>query len=193
MTKFKGGGDHFGNFIDAVKARDPKLLHRRHPRRPSLLRPQPPGQHLLLPRQAGLGEPRSSTPLAAWKTHEDVADCLERTLKHLAANGVDVAKTPMSLGPAAEDRLGRRDDPRTIRPPAAMLTREYRAPFIVPKAEQGVERHGERAAGVRAAFDLHVAAVEQGQLLDDRKPQPAAENVAASFRCGSARIRRRAA
>ena len=27
VTKFQGGGDHFGNFIDAVKARDHKLLH----------------------------------------------------------------------------------------------------------------------------------------------------------------------
>ena len=51
----KGDGDHFGNFVDAVKARDPKLLARRDPGRPSLLCPQPPGQHLLLSRQAGLG------------------------------------------------------------------------------------------------------------------------------------------
>ena len=27
VKKFKGGGDHFGNFVDAVKARDPKRLH----------------------------------------------------------------------------------------------------------------------------------------------------------------------
>ena len=33
----------------------PQAAPRRHPRRPPLLRPQPPGQRLLLPRQAGLG------------------------------------------------------------------------------------------------------------------------------------------
>ena len=73
--------------------------------------------------------------LADWKTHEDVKDTLERTLRHLAANHVDVSKTPLSLGSvlaidsAQETIIGNAAA-------ATMLTREYRAPFIVPKAEE---------------------------------------------------------
>ena len=56
-----------------------------------------------------------------------MADCLERTLKHLAANGVDLAKTPLTLGPMlkidSQERDGARQprglravDPRVSRP-----------------------------------------------------------------------------
>ena len=80
--------------------------------------------------------PRSTRSARRWprlKTNEDVNDCLERTLKHLAANDVDLAKTPLTLGPmlkidpAAETIVGNAAA-------AALLTREYRAPFLVPKA-----------------------------------------------------------
>ena len=50
--------------------------------------------------------------LAALKTNEDVADCLDRTLEHLAANGVDLAKTPMSLGPMLKIDASQRNGPR---------------------------------------------------------------------------------
>ncbi len=43
----RGGGDHFANFVKAVKARDHKTLERRHRRRPPLKRVLPPGQHRL--------------------------------------------------------------------------------------------------------------------------------------------------
>ena len=46
--------------------------------------------------------PELSKVLAAGSpemTNEDVADCLRRTLQHLAASDVDLGKTPLSLGP----------------------------------------------------------------------------------------------
>ena len=43
----KGGGDHFANFVKAVKARDRKLLERRHRGGPPFERLLPPGQHRL--------------------------------------------------------------------------------------------------------------------------------------------------
>ena len=149
VTKFNGGGDHFGNFVDAVKARNPKLLHGRHPRRPPLLRPQPPGQRLLLPGQAGLGRRDPQDARGAEDQRGRRPSAWSGPLKHLAANGVDLAKTPMSLGPMLkidpqnETILGqpggqRHADPRVPRPvhraqggrglsSATQLTRRVRA------------------------------------------------------------------
>ena len=131
VRKFEGGGDHFGNFVDAVKARDPKLLHA------DILEGHLSCAHSHLANVSYyLGEPASPAEikktLGGWKTNEHAIDCLERTLKHLAANGVDPAKTPLSLGPMLTI------DPQneTVRgnPAAsALLSRAYRAPFIVPK------------------------------------------------------------
>ncbi len=98
VTKFHGGGDHFGNFINAVKARDPKLLHA------DILEGHLSCAHSHLGNVSYyLGKPASADEigqaLGALKTNEDVADCLARTVHHLHANKVDLAKTPMSLGP----------------------------------------------------------------------------------------------
>jgi predicted dehydrogenase len=132
VCTFKGAGDHFGNFVNAVKARDPNMLHA------EAIEGHLSCAHSHLANISYyLGKP--ATPdeirktLGGLKTCEDVSDCLDRTLKHLAANQVDVSKTPLALGPmlkidpAAETIVG---NPAA----AAMLTREsYRAPFIVPK------------------------------------------------------------
>ena len=114
VRKFHGGGDHFGNFIDAVKARDPKLLHA------DILEGHLSCAHSHLANISYyLGKPASveqiGKTLAALSTKEDVADCLQRTLKHLAANGVDLAKTPMSLGPMLKIDAAERNDPRQPR------------------------------------------------------------------------------
>ena len=111
VKKFHGGGDHFGNFVDAVKARDPKLLHA------DVLEGHLSCAHSHLANISYyLGKPASvdeiKHALADWKTHEDVAETLERTLKHLAANDVDLAKTPLMLGPALTIDSGAGDDRR---------------------------------------------------------------------------------
>lgn len=132
VQKFEGGGDHFGNFVEAVRARDPKLL------RAEILE-----GHLscALSHLANvsyyLGQPTPVAEirktLASLKTHENAVECLERTCQHLAANQVDLAKTPMALGPLL------RIDPQAETIPGneaacALLTRPYRPPFVVPKA-----------------------------------------------------------
>jgi len=134
VQRFQGAGDHFGNFIDAVKRRDHKVL------RADILE-----CHLscALSHLANvsyyLGKPASidriKNTLAGLKTNEDAADCLDRTTRHLAANGVDLAGTPLSLGamlaidPKSETIL---NNPEAC----ALLTRQYRAPFVVPKASE---------------------------------------------------------
>ena len=132
VTKFSGGGDHFSNFIDAVKARDHKVLNA------DILEGHLSCAHSHLANVSYyLGEPASvgdiQKTLDALKTNEDVADCLDRTIQHLAANNVDLSKTPMLLGPML--KINAENETVLDNPEAcAMLTREYRAPFIVPKA-----------------------------------------------------------
>ena len=132
VRSFHGGGDHFGNFIDAVLARNPKLL------RADILEGHFPRAHSHLANisyylgPAGVGGEIGKAP-AGLSANEDAADCLQRTIKHLAANGVDLAKTPLSLGPMLKIDGGNEtilDNPAA----SAMLTRECRAPFLVPKA-----------------------------------------------------------
>jgi predicted dehydrogenase len=132
VQKFEGAGDHFGNFIDAVKARNPRLLHA------DILEGHLSCAHSHLANVSYyLGKPASvdeiKTALGALKTNEDMADCLQRTIQHLAANQVDLARTPMSLGPMLKIDANNEtvlDNPVACR----LLTREYRVPFVVPKA-----------------------------------------------------------
>jgi predicted dehydrogenase len=132
VTEFKGTGDHFGNFVDAVKARDPKLL------RADILEGHLSCAHSHLANisyylgQAASPEEIRKT-VKAMKSNDDASDCLDRMLKHLADNGVDLAKTPMAMGPLL--KIDSQNE--TIignEAAAAMLGRQARAPFLIPKA-----------------------------------------------------------
>jgi predicted dehydrogenase len=82
-----------------------------------------------------LGRPATPAEIAKelgkFKAHDDVRETLERTVAHLRENQVDVARTPLTLGaplqlhPEREVFIGQ---PRAD----ALLTREYRRPFVVP-------------------------------------------------------------
>jgi predicted dehydrogenase len=123
---------HFFNFIDAVKARDPKRLHC------DILEGHLTCAHSHLANVSYyLGKPATTDEikkaLGALKTHEDTADCLQRTIEHLAKNKINLRKTPLTLGALLkidQDNETVLDNPEAC----ALLTREYRAPFIVPKA-----------------------------------------------------------
>ena len=133
VRKFSGpSDDHFDNFIRAVRSR-----------RTADLNSDILGGHL----SAGLchlgnisyllGQEQKASPkeilaqLASRKLHDDFRDTFERTRKHLADNGVDIAKTQLTLGPwltfdADKERFvgNTKAD--------ALLTRNYRKPFVVP-------------------------------------------------------------
>jgi predicted dehydrogenase len=134
VTKFKNGDDkhHFANFIKAVRSR--KL---------SDLNGDIEEGHLssalchLGNISYRLGSQMSADELdksiAKLKTTDNAKDTLERTLAHLKDNGVDMAGTKLQVGPVLAF------DPKTETFPGndkanAMLTREYRAPFVVPAA-----------------------------------------------------------
>ncbi|MCU0961305.1 MAG: Gfo/Idh/MocA family oxidoreductase [Pirellulaceae bacterium] len=132
LKEFRGGGDHYGNFLDACLARDPALLHAdaheghlsaaiAHLGNISYYLGQ---QHLVAP--AELKQTLASAP--SLDDNEATAD---RTIQHLVANGVDLEKTPLALGP-----LLRFDPQAEIFPDApeatALVSREYREGFVCP-------------------------------------------------------------
>jgi len=131
IEKLSGkGDDHFGNFVQAVRSRDRGRLNA------EIL-----GGHLSaglchlgnisyrLGRQASPKEVLAQ--LASRKLHDDFRDTFERTREHLAANGVDIEQTRLTLGPWLEFDP---DKERFVGNETAnsMLTREYRGPFVVP-------------------------------------------------------------
>ncbi len=79
-----------------------------------------------------LGKKRSPEQIREGvKANKDLAEALGRMEEHLAANNVDLKKTPATLGvvlkmdPQTERFLGNRKANK-------MLTRDYRKPFVVP-------------------------------------------------------------
>ncbi len=67
--------------------------------------------------------------------NENAAVTFQHTCKHLADNGIDLEKTPLTLGPWIGIDS---DHERFVGNPAAnaFLTREYRKPFVVPAEGQ---------------------------------------------------------
>jgi hypothetical protein len=119
---------HFRNFLDCVKSRRPEDLKAEisEGHQSSAL------CHIgniswRLGRAASPDELRSS--LAMLKVHENVLETLDRTLAHLKANDVDLAKSPLMMGSLLE--LNGETFAGNSRA-NQMLTREYRQPFVVP-------------------------------------------------------------
>jgi hypothetical protein len=136
IKEFKGGGDHFKNFLDACVSRDASKLNS-----------DAWEGHLsaALAHLANisyyLGENNTVSPqeakkiIAGVKSFDDNEATLERSLKHLTDNGVDLAKYPISMGPFLKF-----DPDKEIFPDSkeatALVTREYREGFVCPRAEK---------------------------------------------------------
>jgi predicted dehydrogenase len=128
IKKWAGAKDHYQNFIDAVRSR----------KRSELTGDIWEGHLSSALCHTGnisyrLG--KKSTPEAikeAIKADKGAIDTFERMAAHLAANGVDLEQTPATIGPVlqmdpkVEKFIGNKDAD-------ALLSREYRAPFIVPE------------------------------------------------------------
>ena len=128
IKKFSGSSSHFANFIDAVRSRKRTDLHA------DILE----GHLSSALCHTGnisyrLGKTQSPEEIRdAVKSNKDLAEALGRMEQHLAANNVDLKKTPATLGAVLKM------DPKTERfignaQADKLLTREYRAPFVVPK------------------------------------------------------------
>jgi predicted dehydrogenase len=130
VREFTGGGDHFQNFLAAVRSRNPLDLTA------DILEGHLSSAlcHLgnisyRLGQPTELGTVREK--LQCLKVNDDVAATFERTLGHLAANSVDMSKSMFGFGEYLEfdpvsESFPNHEAART------MLTREYRAPYVVP-------------------------------------------------------------
>ena len=136
IKEFTGGGDHFGNFIDACISRNMDDLNA-DVREGHLSA----GMSHLGNISYYLGEDNKVSPeeakkiLADVKSLDDNEATLERTLKHLTDNGLDLKKYPISMGPVLKF-----DPKKEVFPDSpeatAMITREYRDDFVCPKASE---------------------------------------------------------
>src|SRR5262249_42755993 len=127
IKEFQGSSSHFQNFIDAVRSR----------RSGDLNGPILEGHISSALCHTGnvsykLGAKRSVAEIHEdVKSNADLAETLGRMEQHLAANNVDLSKTPLTLGallkmdPRKEVFLGNADANQLLR-------REYRKPFVVP-------------------------------------------------------------
>ena len=136
-ARFTGGddNDHFLNFVDCVANRTPEKLSA--DARVGLLSA---GLAHLGNISYYMGEENRVSPAEAERVisgipgQDDNIATLRRTFDHLAANGVDPERTPISMGanlkfdPDSESFVGNSAAD-------AMLTRDYRDGFVVPNPE----------------------------------------------------------
>ncbi len=131
LTQFSGGGDHFGNFIAAVRSRKTEDLNA------EILEGHLSSALCHLGNIAyRLGESIPASEVSSrLGEDEEAQETLTRTLAHLAENGVSPGEAQLHFGNklvlnTAEERFA--DNAVAD----AMLSREYRAPFVVPAAGQ---------------------------------------------------------
>ena len=135
VKKLKGENeDHFANFIKAVKSR------KREEQNAEILE----GHISTAVVHVGnisqrLGSPASPAEiiekLKTLEANTDLVQNFQGIQKHLADNNVDIEKQELTLGPWLEIDS---DKETFVNNPAAdaFLTRDYRKPFVVPKADR---------------------------------------------------------
>ncbi|MEZ6042282.1 MAG: Gfo/Idh/MocA family oxidoreductase [Planctomycetaceae bacterium] len=135
IKEFKGGGDHFGNFLSACESRNVKDLNA-DVREGHLSA----GMSHLGNISYYMGENNKvtvselSSVLSGIKSLDDNEATLQRTVKHLTKNGVDLDKYKLSLG--ANLAFDPEKEVFTNNNAAnALLTREYRKPYVCPLAK----------------------------------------------------------
>ncbi|MDB6109348.1 MAG: iolG 16, partial [Pedosphaera sp.] len=128
VKKFAAGASHFGNFIKAVRSRKATDLHADiQEGHLSAALVHMGNISYRLGQQMPCEQMREEI-----KGNPDALECLGRMQEHLAANSVDLAKTPATFGAYLKM------DPKTERfiqnsKADELLTREYRKPFVVPE------------------------------------------------------------
>jgi predicted dehydrogenase len=129
VKEFKGEDRHMGNFIAVVRSRKTADLF------------GPIGEGHVSSALCHLGNisHRTGRATPAGELREKIKgdhmlnEACGRMMEHLAANGIDLAKTPLTLGtpltidPAAERFIGKGSWAAN-----RLLTRKYRKPFVVP-------------------------------------------------------------
>ena len=135
IQSFKGDADHFANFLSAVRSRKHTDLNA------DILE----GHLSSALCHLGNISYRLGTKVAAsdaWKTIEktkstdNAKDTFERTMAHLKDNGLEAAGIQLQVGPVlAFDPKTEKFNGEQKEAANPMLTRQYRAPYIVPGEE----------------------------------------------------------
>lgn len=136
IKEFKGGENHFGNFVDACYSRRMEDLNA-----DVLEGHLSAGMSHLGNISYYVGE-KNTLPVEALKSElarvkglDDNVATLERTVQHLRDNGVDLEKYPLSLGPYLQF-----DPQREIftnnSQANELLRRDYRPEFVCPTADK---------------------------------------------------------
>lgn len=137
VTKeFKGGENHFGNFLDACESRNVEDLNadvREGHLSAAISHLGNISYYMGEDNKVTVEELKAA--LKDVKSLDDNQITADRTVKHLEKNGVDLQKYPIALGPTLqfdpEKELFTNNDSAN-----AYLTREYRAPYICPTADK---------------------------------------------------------
>ena len=137
LREFRGGGDgdHYRNFIDAVIKGDPSAANATATDGTLSAAISHFGNisyYLGEANKVSVSELKAA--LTEIKSLDNNDETVDRTVEHLKANRVNLDRTPLSVGPLLKFDLAAK---RFIGNDAAneMLTRNYRAPYIVPKPE----------------------------------------------------------
>jgi len=126
IQKFTGQGDHFQNFLDAVRANKPDGLTA------DIEQGHISAAYCHLGNISyRLGGLYAMYKVRPWIENEDAADTFDRYKDHMTANDVQPEQTQVTVGKALTvDAKAERfvNDPDAD----ALLKREYRKPFVVP-------------------------------------------------------------
>jgi predicted dehydrogenase len=128
VKDFTGSSSHMGNFIAAIRSRKVSDLH------------APISEGFIssslchtgnISLRVGAPQPPDAIREQI-KGNAAMTEAFGRVTEHLAANGLDLVKTPLTLGAALEfdpqtEKFTNSDDAN------ALLTAEYRKPFVVPE------------------------------------------------------------
>ncbi|HLJ53426.1 MAG TPA: Gfo/Idh/MocA family oxidoreductase [Chthonomonadaceae bacterium] len=127
VQDFTGGGDHFGNFLEAVRSRKREHLHA-----------EITDGHLssalchLGNISYRLGSPQPfSTKSKAFGDNKEAYETFGRMEEHLAANGLTLSDTSYMVGPSLTINPHHETFEHNAKA-SALLTREYRSGFAVP-------------------------------------------------------------
>jgi predicted dehydrogenase len=128
LKSYATGGDHFANFIQAVRRRDPRELTA------DILEGHLSSAlcHLgLISHRVGRAAPPGEIREQI-QGQAEASETFGRMQEHLAANGVKLAESPLTLGAWLKVNTGAE---RFVDQTAAnaLLTRDYRQPFVVPE------------------------------------------------------------
>lgn len=130
VRKFKGEDRNMANFIAVVKSR--KIADLRAP--VSEAHPSSALCHLgnishRIGKTAAMGEIQDAV-----RSDAGLSETVDRVREHIAANRIDLEVTPLTLGAALPiDAAAEKFTGPLAEKANPLLTREYRAPFVVPK------------------------------------------------------------